>query len=151
MSGSRNERGIALLTVITALVALMIIAVPFGIAMRMGYERSLANNARAKAQTQVDSALDFLEAYSVRSTDHVEEENRAAERKDCNNNDPDCDTIAELQPTLDQMASALGLPVEQLKDPYGTILGFSVDRATSAAASADGLGPTASTRAASSG
>jgi len=127
VSGSRNERGIALLTVITALVALMIIAVPFGIAMRMGYERSVANNARTRAQTQVDSAMEFLKAYMARSTEHVEEENRAAERKDCNNNDPDCDTLAELEPTLDQMASSLGIPVEQLRDPYGTILGFDVE------------------------
>jgi hypothetical protein len=123
----RNERGIAILTVITALVALMIIAVPFGIAMRMGYERSVASNARVKAQTQVDSALDFLEAYLGRTTDNVEEENRAADRRDCNNNDPDCDTLAEIQPTLEQMATELGVPVEQLRDPYGTILGFSVE------------------------
>jgi hypothetical protein len=122
----KNDRGIALLTVITALVALMIIAVPFGIAMRMGYERSVHNNARTRAQVQVDSALRFLEAYLVRTTDHVESENRTAEAKG-DNSDPDCDTQAEIQPTLDRMSAALGVPPEEVRDPYGTTVGFAVE------------------------
>ena len=50
MRARKNEQGIALLTVITCLVALMIIAVPFAISMRMGQERSEVHNARRRAQ-----------------------------------------------------------------------------------------------------
>jgi hypothetical protein len=122
----RNERGIALLTVITALMALMVIAVPFAIAMRMGRERSVATNAKARARHQVESVLRFLESYLVRSTERVEIENRAND-VDSTNNDPESDTLAEIQPTMANMGSALGVTASELQDPYGTILGWEVE------------------------
>jgi len=123
---ARNERGVALLTVITALVALMVIAVPFAITMRMGYERSRAHNARTRAQHQVDSIMRFLEAYLVRTTERVELENRAADRKVANA-DPEVDTPAEFTPTLSEIALALGNTEAELQDAYGTIVGWEVD------------------------
>ncbi|MHC4550854.1 MAG: hypothetical protein ACYTEZ_19025 [Planctomycetota bacterium] len=127
MSNKANERGVALLTVITALVALMIIAVPFAITMRMGYERSVASNARSKAKHQVDSVLRFLEAYAVRTTERVELENRANQRKDLDNADPEMDTAREYTPTLQDMATALGVTQEEITDAYGTVLGYEVE------------------------
>jgi hypothetical protein len=114
------------MTVITALVALMVIAVPFVIHMRMGYERSRAHNARSLARNTVDSTLQFLEAYLMRTTDRVEMQNRANDAKG-DNCDPTVDTIAEVKPGLDPIARALDKTPEQLQDPYGTIVGWEVE------------------------
>jgi hypothetical protein len=122
-----NQRGIALLTVITALVALMIIAVPFAITMRMGYERSVHHNARSGAKHQVDSVLRFLEAYAVRTTERVELENQANDRKDLDNADPEVDTAAEFTPTIGDMSLALNVTQEEITDAYGTVLGWEVE------------------------
>jgi hypothetical protein len=122
-----SQRGIALLTVITALVALMIIAVPFAITMRMGYERSVHHNARSEAKNQVDSVLRFLEAYAVRTTERVELENRANDRKDLDNADPEMDTAEEFTPTLGDMSLALNVTQEEITDGYGTNLGWEIE------------------------
>ena len=126
MRKSTNERGIALLTVITALVALMVIAVPFALQMRKGYERSQDENARKAVMMQVDSVMRFLEAYLVQTTERVEVANRRDERK-VPNNDPEFDTMVEILPTRDQVALAIGEKPEALRNPYGTILGWDVE------------------------
>ncbi len=120
-----NDRGIAILTVITVLVALMVIAVPFAISMRLGYERSEQNNARVKAKRQVDSTMRFLEAALVRTTERVESENRLNKSTAINNN-PEKDTFAEFTPSMKDMADALGVDPSELENAYGTILGFRV-------------------------
>ena len=122
----KNEQGIAILTVITVLVALMVIAVPFAISMRLGYERSVQNNARVKAKRQVDSTMRFLEAVLVKTTERVESENRLNKSTDINNN-PEKDTFAEFTPSKRDMADALGVSESELEDAYGTILGYSVE------------------------
>jgi len=121
-----HERGIALLTVITCLVALMIIAVPFAISMRMGLERSEVHNARLRARNTVDSILNFQKAYLVQTTENVEIRNRADEAKGAYS-DPDMDNLVEIQPTLRHMATALGVPASDLEDPYGLIAGAHVE------------------------
>ena len=121
-----SERGIALLTVITALVALMVIAVPFAISMRMGQERSAVNNARRRAQSTVDSIINFQKAFLLQTTERVETENRSAGVKG-KYSDPYMDNVAEIQPTIGDMASSLGVPPEKLEDPYGLIAGFRVE------------------------
>ncbi|NJN14660.1 MAG: hypothetical protein HC813_03330, partial [Planctomycetes bacterium] len=126
MRNSRQERGVALLTVITALVALIVIAVPFAITMRLGLERSAASNARVQSRRHVDSLLRFLEAFLVRTTERVEIQNRVAGVTEINN-DPECDTVPEIQPTLQQISDALGTPPSELQNPYGTILGWQVE------------------------
>lgn len=122
----KQERGVALLTVITALVALMVIAVPFAITMRLGFERSEHNNARTHAQHQVDSTMRMLEAFLARTTERVEIANRANESSGVNS-DPEVDTLDEIQPTLAQMATTLGAVPEKLRNAYGTILGWQVE------------------------
>ncbi|MHC4938844.1 MAG: hypothetical protein ACYTHK_07745 [Planctomycetota bacterium] len=126
MSNQRNERGIALLTVITALVALMVIAVPFAISMRMGQERSEVNNARRRAQAMVDSILNFQKAYLLQTTERVEIENRSNSVKG-KFSDPYMDNNSEIQPRIDDMATSLGVSPDELEDPYGLIAGFQVE------------------------
>ncbi|MHC4223209.1 MAG: hypothetical protein ACYSUN_04395, partial [Planctomycetota bacterium] len=123
----RNERGIAILTVITALVALIVIAVPFAISMRLGYERSEAANARVRAQQQVDSTLAFLEAYMSSSTERVEIMNRDQGGEDEINSNPEIDATEELSVSVSDLATTLGVSAEEIKNPYGTILGWSVE------------------------
>ncbi|MHC4952725.1 MAG: hypothetical protein ACYTGZ_02450 [Planctomycetota bacterium] len=124
---NRQERGIALLTVITCLVALMVIAVPFAISMRMGQERSEVHNARLRARDTVDSILNFQKSFLVRTTESVEIENRTAELQDKTYADPDMDTLMEIQPTIAHMADALGVEASKLEDPYGLIAGAQVE------------------------
>ena len=121
-----NERGIALLTVITCLVALMVIAVPFAISMRMGQERSEVSNARQRARSTVDSLLNFQKAFLVQTTENVEIRNRADSVKGLYS-DPDMDNLVEIQPTLSHMATALGVAASELEDPYGLIAGVQVE------------------------
>jgi len=121
-----HERGIALLTVITCLVALMVIAVPFAISMRMGQERSEVHNARQRARNTVDSILNFQKAFLVQTTENVEIKNRADAVKGMYS-DPDMDNLVEIQPTLAHMASALGVAAGELEDPYGLIAGAHVE------------------------
>jgi hypothetical protein len=102
------------MTVITALVALMVIAVPFVIHMRMGYERSRAHNARSLARNTVDSTLQFLEAYLMRTTDRVEMQNRANDAKG-DNCDPTVDTIAA---TVDKDALRTALADPSTRDYF---------------------------------
>ncbi len=66
-----RQKGVAILTVITALAALIVIGVPFLITMRVAYERSETNRARQAARDQADSLMSFLESYLVRSTRSV--------------------------------------------------------------------------------
>ncbi len=121
-----QEKGIALLTVITALVALMVIAVPFAITMRLSYERSVANRARLLAQRKTDSILRLLEGYLQRTTERVEIDNR--ERQiDADNTDPEVDTHSEIMPSELDVADALGVSPEELRNPYGTIVGWHVE------------------------
>ncbi|MFQ5844934.1 MAG: hypothetical protein ACE5JG_08100, partial [Planctomycetota bacterium] len=122
----RNQQGVALITVITALVALMVIAVPFLIAMRLSFERSEANRARVRAMREADSLMRFLEVFLVRTTDRIEKQEREAQRGSINN-DPERDTQTEIEPSLEQVATALGVRAEDVQDPYGTILGWRVD------------------------
>ncbi|MHC4849044.1 MAG: hypothetical protein ACYTEG_11400, partial [Planctomycetota bacterium] len=126
MRSHSNQRGIALLTVITALVALMVIAVPFAISMRMGQERSAVNNARRRAQSTVDSIINFQKAFLLQTTERVETENRSAGVKG-KYSDPYMDNVAEIQPSIGDMAASLGVPPENLEDPYGLIAGFRVE------------------------
>ncbi|MFB3066384.1 MAG: hypothetical protein ACE10D_07695, partial [Planctomycetota bacterium] len=121
----RSERGVAILTVITALAALIVIAVPFLITMRVSYERSEQNRARQQAQNDADSLMRFLESYLVRTTDRVEIANREAQRTG-NNSDPEQDSQAEIEPSLADAALALGVRAEDIQNPYGTILGWEV-------------------------
>ena len=115
MRKSKNERGIALLTVITALVALMVIAVPFALQMRKGYERSKDLNARKAVRMQADSVLRFLEAFLVQTTTRVEVANRRDQREVINN-DPEHDSLEEITPTLAQMGLALDVAPEELRN-----------------------------------
>ncbi len=67
-----RQKGVAILTVITALAALIVIAVPFLITIRVAYERIETNRARRAARDQADSIMSFLESYLVRTTERVE-------------------------------------------------------------------------------
>ncbi|MFB3067266.1 MAG: hypothetical protein ACE10D_12225, partial [Planctomycetota bacterium] len=120
-----RQKGVAILTVITALAALIVIAVPFLITMRVAYERSETNRARRAARNQADSIMSFLESYLVRTTERVE---RTLRESDANadNNDPECDAQTEIEPTVADVANALGVRPEDLEDPYGTIVGWQV-------------------------
>ena len=65
----------------TVMVALLVIAVPFALQMRKGYERSKDATARDTAKMFVDSIMRFLEASLTGTTDRVESANRSAGRK----------------------------------------------------------------------
>ncbi len=126
MKRSRNERGIALLMVITCLFALMVIAVPFAITMRLGLERSETHNARGRAKQIVDSTIRILEASLVRTTERVEIERFNQQIIDVAA-DPECDPQSEIEPTLQQLADTLSMDPADLQDPYGVIVGWSVE------------------------
>ena len=122
----RSERGIALLTVITCLVALMIVAVPFAISMRMGQERSMINNARKRGQATVNSILQFQKAFLLQTTERVETLNRSTDVKG-KFSDPYMDNLSEIQPSRADLAMALGISEDELTDSYGLIVGFRVE------------------------
>ena len=122
----KSEKGIALLTVIMALVALMIIAVPFALQMRKGYERSRDARAREKARMHVDTLLGFNKAFLAQTTERAEVANRDAGSQGVNS-DPEVDTLAEITPDLQQFADLVGEDVARMRDPYGTILDWTVE------------------------
>ena len=99
---------------------------PFALQMRRGFERSKDARAREAAQLQVDSVMRFLEAFLVQTTERVEVANRKDE-KDVINNDPEYDLREEITPTMEQLAMALGETPENLRNPYGTIVGYDIE------------------------
>ncbi len=73
-TGRSEERGIALLMVITVLVTLAIVAVTFAPQMQRGRERTESNAAKQRAEFEVRMVLDHVVQYLAMSTPHSEQQ-----------------------------------------------------------------------------
>src|SRR5437867_11342346 len=60
---ARPDRGIALLSVVTVIVALIVIAIPFAISMRLGRDRTESSSYRARAAFEADLIVRAVESY----------------------------------------------------------------------------------------
>ena len=111
---TRGQRGAALLIVIVVLAALMIIATPFAISMRLQERGSRNQAAQARAEIAAESVGNWAKAYIFQT---------------CRARDPhpEYDTIDEFTPDLSAIdGEMLGLATKNLQDPYGTIVDVEV-------------------------
>ncbi len=70
-----SSRGVALLMVITALVTLLIVAVPFAISMRKGHERTTSEMARGRALFEAELLVEAMK-HAMSSTHPAQEQVR---------------------------------------------------------------------------
>lgn len=68
-----KSRGVAMLIVITILVSMVLVAVPFALSMRQGQERTQANVARSRAKYEADLLADLVKLFLVRGHPHQEQ------------------------------------------------------------------------------
>ena len=87
--------GIALLMVITVLVTLVIIAVPFAVSMRQGHERTTSELARSRAEFESSLLLESMKQALGRTTPKLEQERWDAGERDLAS-DPRVDTLEEI-------------------------------------------------------
>ena len=88
-------RGIALLMVITVLVTLVLVAVPFAISMRQGRERTTSETAASRALFEADLLLEAMKHGLARSHPMLELE-RQAQGEAGVDADPAVDSLAEI-------------------------------------------------------
>ena len=72
-SKSNRQSGVALLIVITILVTMVLVAVPFALSMRQGQERTQANVARSRARYEANLLADLVKLYLVRTHPYQEQ------------------------------------------------------------------------------
>ncbi|MDJ0521092.1 MAG: hypothetical protein QNJ90_03355 [Planctomycetota bacterium] len=94
---STVERGVAMLIVITILVSMVLVAVPFALSMRQGQERTQANIARGRAKYEADLLADLVKLFLVKGHPHQEQMryDRGERSADAL---PFVDTLEELTP-----------------------------------------------------
>ena len=68
------QRGVALLIVVTILVTMVIVAVPFALSMRQGQQRTEAARARGRAVFEADILCEMTKLFLVRTTPSQEDE-----------------------------------------------------------------------------
>jgi hypothetical protein len=73
---SRRERGIAILSVITVLVALLIIAIPFVISMKLGRDRTQSNAYRNRARFEAEEITRAIASYAHRTHPAFEQQRK---------------------------------------------------------------------------
>ncbi len=68
-----RSRGVAMLIVITILVTMVLVAVPFALSMRQGQERTQATVARSRAKYEADLLADLVKMFLVETHPHQEQ------------------------------------------------------------------------------
>ena len=93
----RRERGVALLIVVTILVTMVIVAVPFALSMRQGQERTQAVAARGRATFEASLLAEITKLFLART--HPENEQRRFARGDRTvDAQPGVDSLDEITP-----------------------------------------------------
>src|SRR5689334_18709702 len=80
LRGAGRERGIAILSVITVLVALLIIAIPFVIAMKLARERTEVGAARNRARFEAELIARAVASYVHKTHPQYEQQRKATNR-----------------------------------------------------------------------
>ncbi len=94
---SFNESGVALLIVITILVTMVIVAVPFAMSMRQGQERTESVAARSRAEFEAGLLTEIAKLYLVRT--HPDQEEQRFQRGDRTvDANPNVDSLDEITP-----------------------------------------------------
>lgn len=94
-SSQQPSAGIALLMVITVLVTLVIIAVPFAISMRHGHERTTSELARSQAEFESSLLIEAMKQALGETTPMLEQERWDKGERDLAS-DPRIDTLDEI-------------------------------------------------------
>ncbi|MFV1958355.1 MAG: hypothetical protein ACC662_02965, partial [Planctomycetota bacterium] len=89
------ERGIALLLVITVLVTLVIVAVPFAISMRQGRDRTTSEMARDRALFEAGLLLEAMK-HGLAATHPAQEQQRWDQGERGVDSDPTVDSLDEI-------------------------------------------------------
>lgn len=92
-----RERGVALLLVVTILVAMVLVALPFAVSMRQGEERTQAIGAQQRAEHESRMLADLVKLHLQRSLP-VEEQARQDAGLRSVEADPTVDSLEELTP-----------------------------------------------------
>src|SRR5580658_5624578 len=124
-----NNRGAALILVVVVIAALIAIATPFAVSMRLHEKSARGFAARVKARRLAEAARN--DALAGLMSTHPDEERRARlARGDNLSDDEDWDSVAELHPrprdlsgkyTLDSRSSKTTILDVETKDERGKI------------------------------
>src|SRR5437868_14039988 len=129
-SGER-ERGIAILSVITVLVALLLIAVPFVISMKLARERTESNVARAQARFEAELVSRAVWSFLHQTHPQQEQQRYAAGQRGVEADDR-VDSLAEITPGIEykdviaREMQAGGVPGANPSDARGSIWSWTV-------------------------
>lgn len=123
-----RERGIAILSVITVLTALLLIAIPFVISMKLGRDRTQASAARNRAAFEAELVGRAVVSYLKRTHPGVEQAARAAGGASVFADDT-VDSLEEIEPPASYrktLADLISAPAGRLADPRGSIWSWEV-------------------------
>ncbi|HVG92971.1 MAG TPA: hypothetical protein VND21_00880, partial [Planctomycetota bacterium] len=132
LSPARAPRGIAILSVITVLVALLLIAIPFVISQKLGRDRTEATAARNRAVYEADLVCRAVISFLHRTHPAYELRRKASGGSGAEADDT-VDTPDESSPDpsyrkviADLMARAPGSPAPSISDPRSSIWSWKV-------------------------
>jgi hypothetical protein len=126
-----GRRGIAILSVVTVLVALLVIAIPFVISMKLGRERTESSAARSRATFEAGLVCRAVVSYVAGTHPHYEQ-TRRAQGQGGYRADESYDSEAEVVPPpsyRDTIAAEMakdGGPAASVSDPRGSVWSWRV-------------------------